>query len=171
MQPPEIWTLINLFRMATKITSKLPVMCKFIRKSYRPLAEAVGEAISADYNHYYPKIYKYAYSQAKVIQAPIPQHQEQNQNIQYLLEEMKSINTDLTDFYGSLAARHNQNIIEPKLINPNGKEFDQLETILEVIEQSEYTPKFHTLSRNTIRTEEQDEAQQNVLNIFRDMSN
>ena len=71
---------------------------------------------------------------------------------------MKGINTDLKDFYGSLAARHNQNIIEPKLINPNGKEFEKLETITEVVELSECTPKFHTLSRNTIRTEEEDEG-------------
>ena len=62
IQAAEIWTLLNLFRMTTKVSTRLPVMCRFIRRSFRPLAEAIGEALSIDFNHFYPKLYKYVYS-------------------------------------------------------------------------------------------------------------
>jgi len=54
--------------MITKIVSKLPQMCRFIRKSYRPLSEAIGEAMDIDSNCFYPKLYKHFYSQAAKLQ-------------------------------------------------------------------------------------------------------
>jgi len=44
-------------------------MCRFIRKSYRPIAEALAEVFSQDINVFYPKIYKYCYCEANRIQS------------------------------------------------------------------------------------------------------
>ena len=170
MQGPEVWTLVNLIRMATKVTAKLSVMCRFIRRSYRPLAEAMGEALSADFNHYYPKIYKHIYNQAKITHYGT-KVVEERLNLQQLLEEVEGVNTDLSDFYSSVAARHNPNIIEPRLINTLGREFEGIvEREGQGVEVCEMTPKFHQPSRHTCRTEEEDEEPR-LAGILRDMSN
>jgi len=38
-----------------------------------------------------------------------------------MLEEIRQVNTDLNDFYGSVMAKSNQRMEIPKMVNPNGK--------------------------------------------------
>jgi len=37
MNPSEIWVLINTLRCVFKVTNKVPSICRFIKKSYRPI--------------------------------------------------------------------------------------------------------------------------------------
>lgn len=64
MSPSEIWVLINLLRCAMKVSTKIPSICKFIKKSYRPIAEALTYTLIEDVNYFYPKLYKYCYGEA-----------------------------------------------------------------------------------------------------------
>lgn len=57
---PEIWVLVNLFHNIATVTNNVAPICKFIRKSYRPLAEALALTFSQDVSHLYPKLYKFS---------------------------------------------------------------------------------------------------------------
>lgn len=69
MNPSEIWVLINVLRCVLKVTSKVPSICKFIKKSYRPIAEAIAYTFIEDTNYFYPKLYKYCYGEASKLRA------------------------------------------------------------------------------------------------------
>ena len=50
---------MNLFKCAYGVTLNVPVIYKFIRKSFKPIAEGISEAYSLDFNNFYPKLYRY----------------------------------------------------------------------------------------------------------------
>lgn len=62
LAPPEVWILMNLVRCVTALTNQLPAVCRFIRKSYRPIADALGESLSRDLGYFYPKLFKFCHS-------------------------------------------------------------------------------------------------------------
>lgn len=66
---PEIWILLNLFKCGYAVTMQLPTICKFIRKSFTPLAEALAEAFTGDCTHFYPKLAYYAREQCLKVEA------------------------------------------------------------------------------------------------------
>ena len=49
--------------------SNVPNICKFIRKSYRPIAEALTTVFSQDLTNFYPKLYKYTYGEISKIRS------------------------------------------------------------------------------------------------------
>ena len=55
----EIWILLNLFKNITGVTVSLPVLGKFIKNSYIPIAIAVGRCLNSDIVKFYTKIHKY----------------------------------------------------------------------------------------------------------------
>jgi len=55
----EIWILLNLFKCGYAVTMQLPTICKFIRKSFSPVADGIAEAFSCDFNNFYPKLAHY----------------------------------------------------------------------------------------------------------------
>lgn len=67
MAQSEIWVLVNLFHNIEKVTNNVSPICKFIRKSYRPVAEALALTFSQDISNLYPKLYKYSYGSANKI--------------------------------------------------------------------------------------------------------
>lgn len=64
----EIWILLNLFKYGYAVTMHLPTICKFIRKSFNPVAEGLAEAFSADFNNFYPKLYNYLHEECNRIE-------------------------------------------------------------------------------------------------------
>lgn len=69
MNQSEVWVLVNLFHNIEKITNNIPPICKFIRKSYRPVAEALALMFSQDIANFYPKLYKYCYGEANKVKS------------------------------------------------------------------------------------------------------
>lgn len=69
MNPSEIWVLVNLLRCGLKVTNCIPSICKFVKKSYRPITEAITYALIEDVNYFYPKLYKYCYGEAAKLRA------------------------------------------------------------------------------------------------------
>ena len=69
MNQSEIWVLVNLFHSIGKVMTNVPNICKFIRKSYIPIAEALATVFSQDLTNFYPKLYKYAYGEISKIRS------------------------------------------------------------------------------------------------------
>lgn len=69
LAPPEIWILLNLFKCGYAVTMQLPTICKFIRKSFTPLAEALAEAFSKDFTNFYPKLAHYTRDQCLKVES------------------------------------------------------------------------------------------------------
>lgn len=67
MNQSEIWVLVNLFHNIEKITNNVSPICKFIRKSYQSIGEALAQMFSQDISHFYPKLYKFSYEEARKI--------------------------------------------------------------------------------------------------------
>ncbi len=59
-----MWSLLNLFNCLTAISNQIPAICKFIRKSYRPIAQGLAASLHCDVQCFYPKLYKYLYQEA-----------------------------------------------------------------------------------------------------------
>jgi hypothetical protein len=69
MNHSEIWVLVNLFHCIGKIITNIPDICKFIRKSYRPIAESLAVLLSQDITNFYPKLYKYSYAEVNKLRS------------------------------------------------------------------------------------------------------
>ena len=69
MNHSEIWVLVNLFNCINKVINCLPTVCNFIRKSYRPIAEALATTFSQDLINFYPKLYKYCYNEVNKVRS------------------------------------------------------------------------------------------------------
>ena len=59
--------LVNLFHCIGKVINNIPTICKFIRKSYRPVAEVIATVFSQDLLNFYPKLYKYCYNEVNKV--------------------------------------------------------------------------------------------------------
>ena len=55
--------MVNLFHSIGKVMVNVPNICKFIRKSYRPIAEGLTTIFNQDLTNFYPKLYKYTYGE------------------------------------------------------------------------------------------------------------
>jgi hypothetical protein len=59
---------MNLFKCAYGVTLNIPVIYKFIRKSFKPVAEGISEAFSLDFNNFYPKLHRYLQLESRRIE-------------------------------------------------------------------------------------------------------
>ena len=63
MNHSEIWVLVNVFKGIVKMLDNIAKMCKFMRKSYRPIVESLVLVFSQDVVSFYPKLFKYCYGE------------------------------------------------------------------------------------------------------------
>lgn len=111
MNASEVWVLVNLFRCILKVTSHLSSICQFVRRSYRPLAEAIAEAFSQDVANFYPKLFKYCYGEVARMRTAFFEAEgevgeeeafrrsaEGVEGLVALLEEVAQVNRGLSEF-------------------------------------------------------------------------
>lgn len=134
MDHSEIWVLVNLFNCINKVINCLPTVCNFIRKSYRPIAEALATTFSQDLINFYPKLYKYCYTEVNKVRSSFFELENERgeefayrnsiQNVDLmvnLLSEVEVINTTLNEMYEQPVIQHMYNIYQPKMIDVEGK--------------------------------------------------
>lgn len=137
MNQSEIWVLVNMFHLIEKIINNVPSICKFIRKSYRPVAEALAISFAQDVSNFYPKLYKYCYGEAhKVRMTFLEIENEQGEFVAFkrcaegidsmanLLVEIGQINRSMGAMYEEPTIHNLENIYVPKIIDTEGSDFD-----------------------------------------------
>ena len=128
----EVWILMNLFKCANAVIAKIPIVCKFIRKSYKPIAESLGQAFSLDFSFFYLKLNRFIFQECNKLQhnfdAMVQKIGELDafikgvqgaESIVNLVEDIKELNLKMHALYGEPSFIGNRNIVQPLLIDIN----------------------------------------------------